>query len=626
MSPWLSAAAVSSFTDGVGTGQWTDAGNWSNDTIPADNATVLISSDKNAEIYGTTISATTVNIGNGVSSYTPTATGTGSLLITNGALITSSHMFMASTSATTDPSGVSSLTLSNGSYLEVGGTFGAGCGWKSDEAGDDLQKASVYIDGTSSGSFVLFNLGRNNTEATMTLAAGAQVTAQRLAVGVTSSTETRGIGHLYMYTGSSLITSRSLSVGIDSSLNLDGGSIQILGDNGTINQGIIVQTNSTLIVNGGTISSLTPATGNGAFSVSGAQLISFTNGTLSWANGMTIDATTFTLDHSTASIGGSFFSTNSGTTVTNGSSLTVGALEAHFAATEVTISGTSTLLVTSSLSSELSRTAYTGWLYVEGGSSMNIGTNGAVGIGKFMVGQTGNGAVTMTDGEVLIGNYLTLGSEGGVGSFNMSGGTIMSTQEKTRLDIGQGASGQNGIGVFTISGTATAYIPQVTIGAGSTFSGNMRVEGVQETPTLAEGSLTAATLTMGSGAVLDGMLTVAGGNGLTINVAGASSAWKSAYIEGMETEGTITISLDLSDLVPEGSVDLNILTVGSLASTDNVDVSVSGLADGYQADWSWVSNLSDKTLVLSVSAIPEPAVSCLILAAAAMMLVARRRK
>ena len=102
---------------------------------------------------------------------------------------------------------------------------------------------------------------------------------------------------------------------------------------------------------------------------------------------------------------------------------------------------------------------YTGTLYIGRNSNAGVGTYNLSGgtldtsdNAEFQVGSNGKGTFNQTAGSVKAGNWFSIGRVAGTGVYNISGGSL--TTAKTNRPLWLGGDNASGVGTLNISGTA----------------------------------------------------------------------------------------------------------------------------------------------------------------------------
>ncbi|WP_221029599.1 autotransporter-associated beta strand repeat-containing protein [Actomonas aquatica] len=467
-----------------------------------------------------------------------TNTYAGGTTVSGGTLTIASDAKLGSSSG--------ALAVSNGATLATGGDFRTNRAVTIDGAGSNLANNGELIIG-------------NNGTGSLALTNNATVSAYNLHLAYTGGTGTVDIG-----SGASINVSGTTSLWTGSSaLNLnDGGTLTTPGlsgsgtlnlAGGTLRSGGALSTGlATTLSNASTVDTNGYATtlsgvlsGDGSLTKSGTGTLTLT-GANTYSGGTTVSAGTLTGNTSSLqgditnnsavvfdqAATGTYAGTIDGTgslTKSGVGNLTLTGSNSHSGGT--TVSGGSL-----TISSDAKLGASSGALAVTNGATLATGgdfrTNRAVTIdgsgsylannGELIIGNGGNGSLTLTDGGTASTYNLTLAFGGGTGTVDIGNGSSVSVGNITALGSGTSSVTVGNGGTLTtagLSGSGTLHLAGGTLRSGGAFSSNVATTLTGSSTvdtnghaTTLSGSLSGTGSLTKSGA---GTLTLSGSNGYT---------------------------------------------------------------------------------------------------------------
>ncbi len=494
------AFAVTKLWNNVGAGNWDTAGNWTpaNEPIATDDAT--INNGGAAQVTTTGNVARIFKLGDTAAGTLSVNSG-GGLLSTTTTLGTSAG---ANGTATVD---------GTGSLWEVNGIFiigSAGTGTVNVTNGATLNETTTNSNGTTLGSAATGN-GTLNVGGTGSTAA---FTGAPLKIGAL------GTGNLNITNGGlvSVVTTTTFGVSAGSTGNL-------LVDNGTLNVNLNGNPNYNVIL-----------LGSGGNSAAVVQ------------NGGVINTNSISIA-SAATSTSSLHVTGAGSTVNATVGLNVG------------LSGTGSLAIDSggvvnsgaTIIGRGTASSPTATATVDGaGSQWNTGS--------FLIGQTSNGTLGVTNGAALTSASVAVGATSGAGTvtldnstWDVSGGTAVGAAQNGTLNIINGAD-------LTIGGSLALGASTNNNVAGNS-TGTILVDGVGSTLTVTS---TAATVEVSQLANRAGVLTIQ--NGGTAHFSPRASMDIGARTAG--SNGTVTVTGAGSSLTVDSLLKVGQIGAGTLSVLD----------------------------------------------------------
>ncbi len=609
-------------------------------------------------------------------------------------------LFIAATTSGTLATGSASVTVSNGSYLDIKSTVGIGVGQSGAAAGSTLQQGYLYVDATSTFGGVLINVGRYSTTGSIVLE-GTSTTAGATLNG-------HGTGYLTAGTNSQILLDRTFSIGVNSAATLSGATLKISTNPGSDANSISMSTGANLTLYGSTILFTYAATN--AINSTSSSTISFNNSQVSMSGNVLLNGTQYfglnsgsqmtvsniaATNSATFSVAGSSLSTGNitlssvastviqnssvnagilrvmttsgGITITNSTltlstatfdgtnvgiynstlsvadrvwfreslgaldnktisntKLSATALEATFTNTHVYVTDGSAVTLSAGSQATLA-TAYTGYIYAEN-AAITIENGGALGVGRLVLGDTGKTAsFNMTGGVAFVQAAAYVGTNGAYVNMNVSGGQFY-TSASGSIIIG----GVDGHGRLNVSGTGSVYTGTLSLRENGTVSGTLYVQGASGTQQDVAGQTTVNYLELRGNSMIAGDLKIATNAALSLVVSGNSTGFSATNIYGnLAIEGASTLDIDLSNLIVDAMIEqsgLVLLIASNASGLDDLSINYTD-PTGYTATIAWVdAGGGVQNLLLTVQAIPEPAMAARLMGLMSLLLVSRRRK
>ena len=239
-------------------------------------------------------------------------------------------------------------------------------------------------------------------------------------------------------------------------------------------------------------------------------------------------------------------------------------------------------------------------MYTNSSGVMTV-SSGSLALGSTAsVGYWGKGSLHVNGGAVTLAGALLVGSgSAATGTMTVSGGSLVASTATL---------GHYGTGSMYLTGGNAAFTGAVNVGV-RTGKGYLGISNATDNVSIGQ------TLSVGANGTLEVFA--------DLSLADASSPIFNAGALSLDVLGGYAVTLDNLGAV---SVDTQVW-IAEVAS--DVDQSVkdivwqlNGLMEGYEANFEWIGN----NLFLTVTPVPEPALSAALLALLSLALAVRRRK
>lgn len=315
-------------------------------------------------------------------------------------------------------------------------------------------------------------------------------------------------------------------------------------------------------------------------------------------------------------IGGQLLQQNSGTAGNYwiNSTVSAAAWGARFSSAKTTLSNTVFNLSAATAQSIAGYTDSTAFIYLTNASSLNVGSNAALYVGRLSVG---NGSTfSITAGNV--GLTAALSVSGGYAS--VTGGTLTmdSTNRATYISVANG-------GTLSVSGTGiVAGALSTAVASGSTFSGALYVGTL--TTSLPSSYVSTQTLSAQSGAKFLGSVNVAADGNVFLNLTGAASSLAAVTAQSLTFDSSSIVTIDFADLTLSGDAQLTLLLADTVSGLNLTNIVTKNLDSAYTVVYSTETIGVQQALIATLTTIPEPAIAAVLMGFLGLIAVARRRR